>query len=69
MMRRYFCKLLEDCTGYNRKEKSLKAKHDDLIKSLAKGMPVLGFTSYASNMPFYFGAFAYPSDMTKIIEE
>ena len=32
MMRRYFCKLLEDNTGYNRKEKSLKIKHKELIK-------------------------------------
>lgn len=61
--------MLEDSTGYNRKEKSLHIKHKDLIKSLAKGMPILGFNSFSMNMPFYFGAFAYPSDMRKIIEE
>lgn len=68
-MRRYFCKLLEDQTGYNRKEKSLNIKHRELIKCLAAGMPALGFSSFNMNMPFYFGAFAYPSDMRKILEE
>ena len=32
-------------------------------------MPTLGFSSFSKNMPFYFGAFAYPSDMRKILEE
>jgi hypothetical protein len=69
MMRRYYCKLLETTTGYNRKEKCLKSKHKELIKSLVEGMHKLNFQELGINMPFYFGAFAYPSDMRKILEE
>lgn len=69
MMRRYYCQLLESTTGYNRKEKCLKVKHKDLLKSLLKGMPMLNFSDFAPNMAFYFGAFAYPSDLRKILEE
>ena len=32
-------------------------------------MPTLGFSSFSKNMPFYFGAFSYSSDMRKILEE
>ena len=32
-------------------------------------MNKLGFSSFSNNMAFYFGAFAYPSDMRKILEE
>lgn len=69
MMRRYYWKLLETTTGYNRKEKCLKSKHKELIKSLVEGMNKLNFNELGINMPFYFGAFAYPSDMRKILEE
>lgn len=30
---------------------------------------MLGFSNFSKNMPFYFGAFAYPNDMRKILEE
>jgi len=69
MMRRYYCKLLEGVTGYNRKEKCLQIKHKELLKSLKIGMMKLGFEDFSLNMAFYFGAFAYPSDMRKILEE
>jgi hypothetical protein len=69
MMRRYYCKLLEDATGYNRKEKCLQIKHQELIKNIDEGMKKLNFSTFSNNMSFYFAAFAYPSDMRKILEE
>lgn len=69
MMRRHYCKLLEDVTGYNRKEKCLHIKHKELLKNIVEGISKLNFNNFASNMAFYFGAFAYPSDMRKILEE
>lgn len=32
-------------------------------------MKKLNFSDFSCNMAFYFGAFAYPSDMRKILEE
>jgi len=32
-------------------------------------MKKLNFNDFSNNMAFYFGAFAYPSDMRKILEE
>lgn len=69
MMRRYFWKLFEDATGYNRKEKCLNSKHKALIKSLGIGMDTMNFNQFGTNMPFYFGAFAYSNDMRKILDE
>ena len=69
MMRRYFCQLLEDNTDYNRKEKWINTKHKQLVKYISEGMERLGFNEFGKNMPFYFAAFAYPSDMRKILEE
>lgn len=69
MMRRHYCKLLEDVTGYNRKEKCLHIKHKELLKNIVQGISKLNFSSFSNNMAFYFGAFAYPSDMRKILEE
>mgnify|MGYP003572333729 CR=1 FL=1 len=69
MMRRYYCQLMEDTTGYNRKEKQCSIKHQELIKKLSLGVDKLGFSGFAENMPFYYAAFAYPNDMRKILEE
>lgn len=69
MMRRFFWKLLEENTNYDRKEKCINTKHKQLIKYISIGMQTLGFNTFANNMPFYFAAFAYPSDMRKILEE
>ena len=69
MMRRYFCQLLEESTDYDRKEKCINTKHKQLVKYISIGMEKLGFNSFGKNMPFYFAAFAYPSDMRKILEE
>ena len=65
MMRRFFWKLLEENTEYDRKEKWINTKHQQLIKYISIGMEKLGFNSFAKNMPFYFAAFAYPSDTHK----
>ena len=69
MMRRYFCKLMEDVSGYDRKEKQLKVKHAKLIESVKAGVVSLGFSDFSNNMAFYFSVFAYSSDMRKILEE
>ena len=69
MMRRYFCKMLEINTSYNRKEKSIFNKHKCLIKSIKEVVDKSDFSDFSSNMPFYFGCFAYPSDLRKILEE
>lgn len=69
MMRRYYCKLLEDNTDYNRKEKCINIKHKQLVKCIGEGVQKLGFNDFGKNMSFYFAAFAYPSDMRKILEE
>lgn len=69
MMRRFFWQLLEDHTDYNRKEKWISTKHKLLVRYISEGMERLGFNDFGKNMPFYFAAFAYPSDMRKILEE
>ena len=68
-MRRYYCNILETSTEYLRKEKKIKHKHQNLIRSAQIVVKQIGVNDFSPNMAFYFCLFSYSCDMRKILEK
>ena len=68
-MRKYYSKLIEDMTKFNRKLRNIKLKQSLLIDSSEMLVSKIKFCYITTSLPFYLSAIAFPNDVKKLLKK